>query len=136
MRAALLLLVLLSACSGPDRPPVTASDVRVFAPLPGQMMTAGYLNIDNHSNTVVRIDRVTSPQFRNIEIHETTNEGGVSRMRQLDGLSIAPNKRVTLDPGGIHLMLMSPADSLDEVTLHFYSGDLPLLTTTTRIESR
>jgi copper(I)-binding protein len=132
----LFMLVFLAACSRPDTPPVTATDVTLFAPLPGQSMTVGYLSIANHSDATIRIDRVTSPQFGKVEIHATSYDGEVSRMRRLDELTIAPNDSVTLEPGGVHLMLMSPKADLDNVTLLFYANDAPVLTTTTRVKTR
>ncbi len=126
----------MTGCSQQAGPPVSASDVRVFAPLPQQKMTAAYLTIHNNSGAPLDIDRVTSPQFERVEIHETRTDDGVSRMRKVDVLRIAANEHIVLEPGGIHLMLMAPVGDLDQVTLRFFSDDTLLLTTTTGTESR
>ena len=40
-------------------------------------------------------------------LHETTNEGGVMRMRHVHGgIEVAPNATLTLAPAGYHIMLM------------------------------
>jgi hypothetical protein len=55
---------------------------------------------------------VTSPQFARVELHETRIEDGMARMRQLDGLDLPPGGRVTLAPGGLHLMLLEPVSAI------------------------
>jgi copper(I)-binding protein len=42
------------------------------------------------------------------EIHSMSMDGGVMRMRKLDGLALPAGKVVALKPGGEHLMLISP----------------------------
>jgi periplasmic copper chaperone A len=52
-------------------------------------------------------DRLTggAADFATVEIHETSSEGGVSKMRELkDGLNIPAHGSVGLSPGGYHLM--------------------------------
>ena len=41
-----------------------------------------------------------------VEIHTTRDVDGYRRMEQLDSISIAPDQRVRLQPGGTHLMLL------------------------------
>jgi len=55
---------------------------------------------------------VTSPQFARVELHETRLEDGIARMRPVDVLALPSGERVTLAPGGLHLMLLDPARPL------------------------
>ncbi len=128
MRAALLLLVLAMAACGAPQPPLIASEVEITKPVPGRAMSAGYLVLRNTTDEPIRITAVTSPQFGAVEIHETSIEDGVSRMRRLDALVVPPRDSVTLERGGKHLMLMRARDLQDAVTLTLASDDSPLLT--------
>lgn len=127
------IVLLASGCQGPSGPPVEILDVEVTAPRGGMGMSAGYLSITNNSDALVSITRVASPQYGKIELHESTLVDGVARMRPVESLEIAAGDTVTLERGGKHLMLMQPADSLDNVTLNFYSGDALLVSIETRV---
>ena len=124
---AILLALLLTACSEPAAP-VTVSDVDITKPMPGRHMSAGFLVIANNTDDEIRITRVESPQFASVEIHETTLEDGIARMRELGELLVPAQGNVTLERGGKHLMLMRPQDLGESVTLHFFSDDTPVLT--------
>ncbi len=78
--------------------------------LPGGMpMHAGFGRIDNRCPQPVTIVSAKSASYGDIELHESRTVDGVSRMRQLKELRIAPKEAATLKPGGMHLMLMDPA---------------------------
>lgn len=123
----LLLALLLAACGAPEAP-VTVSDVDITKPLPGHHMSAGFFVIANNTDEAIRITRVESPQFENVEIHESTVEDGIARMRELGELLVPARGSVTLERGGKHLMLMRPQDLGESVTLHFFSDETPVLT--------
>ena len=128
MRLAIVFVaLLLAACSQPQ-PPLVASDVEVTRPMPGMKMSAGFFVLTNNTDEPIRITSVTSPQFAAVEIHETTIEDGIARMRELDALVVPPNGSVTLERGGKHLMLMRPGELSDRVSLQLMSDDAPLLT--------
>lgn len=91
------------------------------------MVSAGYMTLINDSDEVVSITSVASPQFDSVEMHETIIEDGIARMRPIEALVIAPGSTVKFERGGKHLMLMQPSESIDTVTLNFYSGDLLVL---------
>lgn len=128
MRALLpCAMLLLAACSSDPQPPLVASDVVITRPMPGAMMSAGYLSLTNNSEGTIRITRVTSAQFQTVQLHESRIEDGVARMRSLSALEIPAGETVTLERGGKHLMLMRPTGSSDTVSLSFLDGDSPLL---------
>ncbi len=122
----MLLAATLVGCSAP-RPPLVISGLEVTKPIPGRSMSAGYLVITNNTDQAVLITGVESPQFANVEIHETTMRDGIARMRELDSLEVPANGNVVLARGGKHLMLMRPVDLGDSVTLRFLGADALLL---------
>jgi periplasmic copper chaperone A len=75
-------------------------------------MMAGFGRIANSCATPVTIIGVRSPSFANVELHETRTVDGVSRMRHLPQLRLAPDGIAVLKPGGMHLMLMKPNATL------------------------
>jgi len=128
MRCFLLLsLALLAACGSPQ-PPLVATDVEVTPPMLGLQMSAGYLVLTNNTDEPIVIDAVTSPQFGSVELHETTLENGISRMRRIEELVIPANGSVTLERGGKHLMLMRSTGPSEIITLQFLSKGEPVLT--------
>lgn len=128
MRVAVIALALFIAACGQPQPPLVASDVDITRPMPGMKMSAGFFVLTNNTDEPVRITRVSSPQFAAVEIHETTIEDGIARMRELDALIVPARGSVTLERGGKHLMLMRPRDLDDRVTLQLMSDDVPVLT--------
>ncbi len=131
----LSLLLLIAACSQETPAPLVASDIVITRPLPGMTMSAGYLSLSNNSDETIRITRITSAQFESVQLHETTIENGVSRMRAIAALEIPAGETLTLQRGGKHLMLMRPTMSSETVSLRFLDGDNPLLTVDANFES-
>ena len=128
MRPVTLLVALLLVACGAPQPPLVVNSVEVTRPMPGRHMSAGYLVLTNNTGEDILITRVTSPQYESVEIHETTIEDGISRMRELEELIVPAHDSVTLERGGKHLMLMRARDLQDSVTLNLMSGDAPVLT--------
>jgi periplasmic copper chaperone A len=100
--------------------PVAARDCRpqvregwVRMPPGGKMpMMAGFGRIVNRCPTPVTIVSARSPSFGSVELHETRVVDGVSRMRPVPELRLAPDGSAVLKPGGMHLMLMRPGAAL------------------------
>ena len=111
IRIALLLLCLpLSACARDCAPQVKDGWIRL---LPGGMpMQAGFGRIDNHCPMPATIVSASSPAYGSVELHESKLVDGISRMREVPELRIAPDGAAVLQPGGLHLMLMKPKTTL------------------------
>jgi copper(I)-binding protein len=117
--AALVALVAVSALGsgaayGAGKPclPVVR-DAWVRLP-PGNMpMMAGFGRIENRCGMPATVLRASSPSFASVELHETKLVDGVSRMRPVPELRLAPNGAAVLKPGGLHLMLMKPSAPLN-----------------------
>jgi copper(I)-binding protein len=72
----------------------------------------------------------TSPVADRIEMHTSSAEGGVARMRPLEDVALSPHVMYTFAPGGMHFMLIGlhaplVSDSRYPMTLHFReAGDV------------
>lgn len=107
--AAALIAILWAAWPAGARecaPHVRGGWVRL-PPLAMPMM-AGFGRIENRCAAPVTIVGVSSPAFAEASLHETRVVAGVSRMRAMPDLRIAPDSVATLKPGGMHLMLIRP----------------------------
>lgn len=129
-----LLAILFSACGGAPQPPLVATEVVVTAPMPGTGMSAAYLTLKNNSNRTISISRVTSAQYASVQLHESTIEDGVARMRAVPALEIPAGKTVTLQRGGKHLMLMRPTGPAATVSLQFFDDSALVLNVETAIK--
>ena len=128
---AVAALLLLAACGADGDAPLSATEVSIFAPLPGQEAVAAYLTLHNEGPMPLVIARVTSPEFASVEMHATLVGDGMAEMVLLDAITVAEDSSVEFSSGGRHLMLTEPVQSLapgDEVALEFhYSGDRSLV---------
>lgn len=100
--------------------PATAADCTpavndgwVRLPPMAMPMLAGFAIVDNACAAPATIVGATSPAFADVSVHETRIVEGVSRMRAIPELVIAPGASATLQPGGLHLMLMDPVAPLE-----------------------
>jgi len=100
--------------------------------MPGTSTSAAYLTLTNNSDEQIRITKVSSPQYGLIEIHESTVEDDIARMRRVDELEINPHESVRLQRGGLHLMMMRPMANIENVTLNLYDGELLLMSMRTK----
>lgn len=104
---------------------VHAHDVKAR---PGPMAggnSAVYFLLHNGGDAAVRLTGADTTVANAVEIHETADDNGIMRMRQLaDGILLGPDESVTLQPGGLHVMLIGLTAPLAEgdvfdLTLHF-----------------
>ena len=117
------------------RPPLVATDVEITQAVAGSSVSAGYMSLTNNSSDVIRITRVTSPQYGAVELHTTSVENDVARMRAVGELIIRPGETVRLERGGMHLMLMQQVDAVETATLNLYSGDVILMSLSASLSS-
>lgn len=61
-----------------------------------------------------RLIGVTSGAAERAELHETSMDGGVMRMRPVAAMPVDTGKPVTLTPGGVHIMLVRLHRGLNE----------------------
>src|SRR5579863_3843573 len=73
----------------------------------GASTGAGYMTITNNGPAPDRVTCVSSDAGAQCQIHSMTMEGGIMRMRPVEGgLEIKPGETVTLKPGGYHMMFV------------------------------
>ncbi|MCL6684361.1 copper chaperone PCu(A)C [Sphingomonas alba] len=95
----------LAACSAPG-PKISAHDA--WARETGSAdNAAAYVTIENKGGADELIGAKAS--IGEAMIHESSMDGGVMRMRPIaagEGLSVPSNGKLTLGPGGTHIMIM------------------------------
>ncbi|MBP0445539.1 copper chaperone PCu(A)C [Roseomonas sp. SSH11] len=71
-----------------------------------------FLTIRNAGSQPDRLLSASTPLARAVEIHETVREGDISRMRPVQALEVPGEGSVTLQPGGLHVMLLGLSQAL------------------------
>jgi periplasmic copper chaperone A len=73
----------------------------------GASTGAGYMTITNNGTAPDRVSCVSSDVSAQCQIHAMNVEGGVMKMRPVEGgLEIKPGETVTLKPSGMHVMFL------------------------------
>jgi copper(I)-binding protein len=106
LTAACLVLVGSQAARSCD---LAVSSAWIRTPAAGATALAAYAQLRNTGSHPLRITAIESPIAPMCMLHETVTRNGVSTMRMLDGLTLAPGAVASLTPGHKHLMLMDPA---------------------------
>jgi periplasmic copper chaperone A len=76
-------------------------------PPPGAPVAGGYMSINNTGTQADRLLSVSGPFAGTFEIHEMKMDGEVMKMAELpNGLEIPSGMKVSLAPGGYHLMFI------------------------------
>lgn len=79
-----------------------------------------------------RLIGFTSPACERPELHTHINDGGIMRMREVEGIDVPAGGEVRLEPGGLHMMLIGLTQQLVEgesisATLIFEkAGEVPV----------
>lgn len=122
-----LLLGLLTAClSFAAFAEVTVKDPWARATVPHQQATGVFMQLT--ASRDMRLVKAESPLAETVEVHEMKMEGDIMRMRPLNEFVLSAHKTVTLQPGGMHIMLMGlkrqvNSDELVPLTLIFEGKD-------------
>lgn len=78
----------------------------------GAKVGVGYMEIRNNGALPDRLLSATTPLAARVELHVTSHEGEVMKMRQVRRFEIPAGSRIALGPGGGHLMLVDLARPL------------------------
>ena len=96
---------------------VQVTNAWVRLPPPGSQMVAVYLTIANQGATVAQLNKVKVDGAMSSDLHETSiDQAGVSSMRMVSSLEIAPGESKSLAPGGLHVMVTG-------LSRHLLEGD-------------
>ncbi len=67
---------------------------------------AAYMALVNNGDAADTLINVKSDVSKRTEIHTHMMDGGVMRMRQIEGIEVPAGEPVVLQPGGLHIMFM------------------------------
>lgn len=112
--------------------PLWAAEVQVTDPYAravptGQPNSAAFMQLENQSDEGVTLTGASSDVAEVVELHTHIQDQGVMRMRRIDGIELPPHQMVSLQPGGLHVMLIGLNRGLAEgeqisLTLSFSDG--------------
>jgi hypothetical protein len=78
----------------------------------GAQTAAAYATIQAPAGD--KLTGASTPAAQKAEIHTVSMDNGVMKMRPVDGVDLPPGQKVTLKPGGYHIMLTGLAKPLIE----------------------
>lgn len=95
--------------------------------LPGSVPAGGYFILHNDGKTPVILTGAQSPACGMLMLHLSENNGGMSSMRHVDSIDVAPGGALEFKQGSYHLMCMQPGPAIKPgatvpVTLTFKDG--------------
>ena len=129
---AAMLAVLLVACGSGGSSEIELGEAFSFTPAIDT--TAAYFTITNDGDADDVLLSASAGGFGSVELHDTIVEGGsASMVEQTDGIPIPAGSSVTLEPGGLHVMLIEAEDAIAagdeiEITLEFEeAGEVTLV---------
>jgi len=103
----LLALIGFSTCTIAENFP-EAQDPWLRAAPPNAKMMAAYVTLNNNSGQNWTLVGANAPDFKMAEIHKTIEVDGMLKMREQKQLPLPDGGSLTLQPGGLHVMLMMP----------------------------
>lgn len=94
---------------------------------PGQENSAAFMVVANGDASAHRLVGARSPAAQAVELHNHINDNGMMRMRRVDGIDLPAGGVATLQPGGLHVMLIGLQQTLVDggqidLTLQFEDG--------------
>lgn len=121
-----LLLLAVVFAAGARAADISVSDAWIRL-LPAGVPAGGFFTVRNRGSQAVTLTGASSPDYAMVMLHETREEGGVSKMSAVPGIAVPPGGKVSFRPGGYHLMLTHPRHPIAvgahvPVTLEFAGG--------------
>ena len=110
--AAGLLLVFSMTGAVAQSSPIQVSHVWARATAAGAKAAGVFLTLTNKGTADDKLVAVSTDVAAKAELHETTSENGVMHMQPVAGIEVKPGKSTMLKPGGYHIMLIDPKQSL------------------------
>lgn len=100
-------------------PALAEESIRVFdawarATILASRPGAAYVTVE--SATEDQLLGVATPVAGQVMVHAVEKDGDINRMKHIETLDLPAGERITLAPGGMHLMLMGLQDKLSEGT--------------------
>ncbi len=107
-----LSLLMLSLSAFAENLP-HADNAWLRAAPPNAKMLAAYVQLHNDSEESLKLIGANCDLFHMTEIHRTIEVDGVFKMEEQKSLTIAAGETLTMEPGGLHIMLMMPEEALE-----------------------
>jgi len=104
-----ILLIVPIAIAAQSCDDIVVSGAWIREPPPIAKVAAGYATLQNAGDHPVTIANVDSTCCTNVAIHQTILDDGQTRMSHIENLLLPAHAGTRLEPGGAHLMLMSPS---------------------------
>lgn len=110
-----VLLALLISCNAFAKSNLQINDAWIRATPPNSSVAGAFMRIENTGDSTDRLLSASSAGAQSIQFHQMSMQGELMQMRELkDGIDLPVQKTVTLQPGGMHMMLIGPKQALLE----------------------
>jgi periplasmic copper chaperone A len=122
--AALAVLLAVPALAASPALTVTHPWIRFLTP---QIPAAGYFTLHNNGAQPAVLTGAASQDCGQLMLHRSMEKSGMAEMAMVAAVTVPAHGSVTFQPGGYHLMCMSPAAAIAPgrhmpVTLKFKDG--------------
>lgn len=100
--------------------------------LPGDLPAGAYVTLENKSDQPAALTGASSRAYAEVALHQSSSEGGMSRMAMVDSVTVPAHGTATLAPAGYHFMLMKsthPVKPGDAVPMRLKFADGSVLAT-------
>ena len=77
--------------------------------LPAPAPSGGYFVVHNNGQNAIKLIGAASPTYGMVMLHQTTQHEGMSRMSEVQDITIASGGMLAFKPGGYHAMLEQAA---------------------------
>lgn len=106
---------------------VSVNDPYIRAVPPVVKTSAAFMQLQSSDDTEHFLVAASTPAAAAVELHMHTADDGVMRMRRIAHIHLPPKQTVSLEPGGLHIMLFDLQQALKEgtevpITLEFSDG--------------
>lgn len=108
MKKLLTVLLCLQALASTAQQFPVSSDAWLREAPPNARMLAAYVKLDNLTDTNLTLVGAFAPDFAMAEIHKTIEVDGMLKMREQKSLDLPVQSQLSMEPGGLHIMLMMP----------------------------
>jgi copper(I)-binding protein len=107
---------------------VTVSGEYVREVPPNMPNSAAFMVLKNDSDATVSLVSAASDAAATVELHEHASVGGMMQMRQIPKIDVPAHGTTSLQPGGLHVMLIGLTHKLKAgeevaITLTFSNGE-------------
>lgn len=127
MKAILIGLLFSTVAGAASAAPALRIENPWIRALPGTVPSGGYFVLHNDGKAQVTLTGAESPACGMLMLHLSENQGGMSSMRHVDSIDVAPGGALEFKQGSYHLMCMQPKPAIKPgakvpVTLTFQDG--------------